>query len=259
VSDTYANVDGSSDPAAAVRGQERVDRWPQIRAYKRRLRELLADADPLLDVGCGPGGDLLEAGAARSIGVDPSAVMCRTAGARGAKVAQADGHALPFAAGTFAGVSADRVLQHVAAPPRVLAEMVRVLQPGGRLAIADPDQETLTIHVPDVRPELVDRVKALRRDVGYRNGRLVSSLPARLRELGVLDLAIEPFPLTLTDPDDAFGLPGWVSFWRERGGFTARDEAEWAHGVARARDHGFLYAVTYFVVSGRTSPASRDT
>ena len=59
MSATYSDVDGSSNPEEAVRWQERVDRWAQVQAYKRRVLELLREADSVLDVGCGPGGDVL--------------------------------------------------------------------------------------------------------------------------------------------------------------------------------------------------------
>jgi SAM-dependent methyltransferase len=250
VSSTYADVDGSHDPMAAVRDQDRVDAWPQIQASKRHVRALLPDLGRVLDLGCGPGTDVVALGAG-ALGVDRSWSMCAEAAARGATVICADGHALPFRSGAFHGVTADRVLQHIAEPLQVVDELLRVLRPGGLLVIADPDQETLSIHVPGVRGELVDAIKALRRDIGYRNGRLISSLPAQLRERGLREVTIEPFPLVLTDPDEAFGLPTWVAFWREEGGFTDADLAEWEAGIERSRaDGGFVYALTYFVVSG---------
>ena len=246
---TYSDVDSSWDPERAVAWQERVDRWPQVRAYKGRILELLAEAESVLDVGCGPGGDVLAVGRNRCVGLDRSLAMCRAATARGATVCRADVHWLPFSEGRFEGSFADRVLQHVDDPDRALGEMIRVLHPGGRVVVADPDQETLVIHIPDVDHRLVDRVKALRRDIGYRNGRLISSLPARLAALGMADVTIDPFPLSLADPDDAFGLPAWPRLWRVQGGFSDRDLLEWDRGVERSREGGFLYSLIYFVVS----------
>jgi SAM-dependent methyltransferase len=177
--------------------------------------------------------------------------MCAAAAARGAVVGRGDAHALPVATSSLGAATADRVLQHRADPAAALDELVRALRPGGRLVVADPDQESLVIHVPGVGRGLVDRVKTLRRDVGYRNGRLASTLPVVLSAAGFTDVTIEPFPLCLTNPDDAFGLPGWPRMWRSDGPFGPDDLAEWDDGMARARtDGGFVYALTYFVVSG---------
>ena len=259
MSDTYADVDGSADPSGAVAWQDRVAGWPQVRAMKRRALELLAGADPVLDVGCGPGGDVAELGG-RGIGLDASMAMCAIASGRGVTVCRGDAHALPFATGSVGGVRTDRVLQHVGDPDGVLDEVVRIARPGSRVVLVEPDQETLVIEVPGVGRHLTDRLKALRRDVGYRNGRLASTLPAALRARGVTDvtaepfglLLTEPFELLLTDPDDAFGLPTWPAHWRALGGFDDADLAAWDRAMGRARVEGMVYAVTFLVVAGTT-------
>ena len=251
VSSTYSDVDHSDDPDRAVRDQDRVDALAPLQATKAHARALVQAARIVLDIGCGPGNDVVALGAHRAVGMDPSWSMVTTAASRGAIVARADGHRLPLRSSCVDAVTADRVLQHVADPDTVLDEGLRVLRPGGRIVVTDPDQETLVIHVPGVRPALSDAVKALRRDVGYRNGRLISSLPDALLARGLEDVTIDAFPLVLSDPDAAFGLPTWVGFWREEGGFTEADLEEWSAGTDRARSGGGLvYAVTYFVVSG---------
>ena len=107
------------------------------------------------------------------------------------------------------------------------------------------------ITVPGVRRELTDAVKRLRRDLGYRNGRLASELPDLFREAGLTDVSVDAFPLLLRNPDDAFGLPKWVRLWRDVAGFTDDDEVEWTAGMDRARHHGLVYGVTFLVVAGR--------
>ena len=208
--------------------------WPAIQAYKRHSFEQLRGETQILDVGCGPGEDAAAVSAEDAVGVDRSWAMCTRACPRVGRICQGLAEQLPFADGSFGGCRADRVLVHLADPVRALHELLRVTRPGGRIVLADPDQETLVIEVPGVRRELADAVKALRRDVGYRHGRLGAQLPALLavgRRRRHLD---RRFPLVLTDPDDAFGLPSWVTGWRELGGFDDRDVAEWDAAVARA-------------------------
>jgi SAM-dependent methyltransferase len=259
VTDTYSNVDASTDVQAAVDWQDRVDSWPQIRAYKEYSYECGGDLGPVLDVGCGTGHDLVPLGS-DSVGIDRSAAMVERARERDGTALLGDAASLPFARASFGSVRADRVLQHVLDPAAVLSEMLRVTRSGGRVIVADPDQESLVIHVPGVRPELVARVKHLRRDVGYRNGRLASALPAAFRDRDLHDVTVRAFPLVLTDPDDAFGIPTWVAYWRDRGHrFDDTDVRDWDAGIERAREGGFVYALLYLVIAGTKSSTARSS
>jgi SAM-dependent methyltransferase len=83
VSHTFAEVDASSDPAGAIACQEQLAGWPAIAAYKQRCRALLGPGRPVLDVGCGPGIDLVAMGPG-AVGLDASLAMCRSAATRGA-------------------------------------------------------------------------------------------------------------------------------------------------------------------------------
>jgi SAM-dependent methyltransferase len=248
---TYGAVDQSPDPSRAVNDQERVNAWPAIRAYKSHAHELLAHASLVLDVGCGPGTDAALLGPGRVVGLDPSSAMCQRARARGVTVCGGDAVALPFTDETFDACRADRVLQHLTNPTEAIHELIRVTRRGGRIVVADPDQETLTIQVPGVSKALTDQIKRLRRDIGYRNGRLASTLPSLFTDLGLDDIEITAFPLVLTDPDDAFGLPKWPRLWHASGIRTWTDEdlAQWDQAIQTSRDRGFVYALVYFVVT----------
>ena len=100
----------------------------------------VARGDRLLDVACGPG--LAAAAAIRrgavATGIDFSSAMVEVAH-RLCPVAAfhvADAMALPFSDGQFDVVVSNFGLNHTPDPDRALAEMVRVLRPGGRMAFS---------------------------------------------------------------------------------------------------------------------------
>ena len=87
----------------------------------------------LLDVGTGTGAVLQAAGALAAFGVDPSAPMLKHAKGR---VAAADTINLPFRDDTFHAATAAFVLPMFAKLDTALFDVIRVLRPGGTLAVA---------------------------------------------------------------------------------------------------------------------------
>jgi 2-polyprenyl-6-hydroxyphenyl methylase/3-demethylubiquinone-9 3-methyltransferase len=120
----------------------------EVAASDVRLRAVVGALGPLegrriLDLGCGKGrfaAHLRKAGAS-VVGLDGSAAML--AAAPGLDRVRGSARRLPFAAGTFDGVVAIEVLEHVGEIGPVLAEIGRVLKPGGRLAIVDKNAGAL--------------------------------------------------------------------------------------------------------------------
>ncbi|WP_308346716.1 bifunctional 2-polyprenyl-6-hydroxyphenol methylase/3-demethylubiquinol 3-O-methyltransferase UbiG [Streptomyces sp. ISL-66] len=92
----------------------------------------------LLDVGCGGGlfGPHLAGKGYRLFGVDLSAKSLREARRHGFDVVlRADIARLPFTDGSFDVVTAGQCLEHVPDPYGVVAELCRVLRPGGTLVV----------------------------------------------------------------------------------------------------------------------------
>jgi SAM-dependent methyltransferase len=100
--------------------------------------EELAGFAMVLDVGCGDGqiGRLLAGGGARVVGIDPTRNQINVAAARGGgpEYARADAARLPFPDGSFDGVVACLVFEHIDDVDDAIAEVGRVLRPGGRFA-----------------------------------------------------------------------------------------------------------------------------
>lgn len=116
-----------------------------VRSYPFMLEELrkLAPAS-LLDVGCGTGTVIAllakELPAMKLTGLDLSLRMIEQAKAKRiphAGLLQADGEQLPFADGSFACVTCMHTFHHVPHPEACLAEMYRVLEPGGTFLLCD--------------------------------------------------------------------------------------------------------------------------
>jgi SAM-dependent methyltransferase len=113
----------------------------------------------MLDVGAGPGllaYDLarLVGPDGRVVGLDVSPDMLALARTRLADLGQAecmqgDATALELPAGSFDAAVSTQVYEYVADMPRALAELCRVLRPGGRALILDTDWRSVVWHSSD--------------------------------------------------------------------------------------------------------------
>jgi len=136
--------------------REHFDRWSREYEHdqiSRWLRELQLEAlgmlelgpeDRLLDVGCGSGAAVRAAASivADAVGVDLSPGMIvrarKLAGATpNVQFQVADAEALPFDDATFTTLLCTTSFHHYPNPGSAVAEMARVLTPGGRIVIAD--------------------------------------------------------------------------------------------------------------------------
>jgi 2-polyprenyl-6-hydroxyphenyl methylase/3-demethylubiquinone-9 3-methyltransferase len=122
------------DPVALLRAEGRIKhQWIEEKILSRFGEEKVS----LLDVGCGAGfltNDLAEKGY-RVTGVDNSPESLRVARAhdksRMAEYIEADALHLPFPDKSFDVVTCMDFLEHVNAPKSYIAEIGRVLKPGG--------------------------------------------------------------------------------------------------------------------------------
>ena len=264
----FSDVDRTGDAEAYsaylddVRGVEAVSDW------KERSFAALGPRPGavLLDIGCGTGEDVLElarrvAPSGRAIGIDASEAMVeearRRAAAEGAAAVEyrrSDARALDLDDDVVDGCRAERVLQHVEAPGDAVAEMARVVRPGGPVVVADPDWGTLAIDSGD--PETAGEVAAAagRR---VRSALVGRSLRRHFLEAGLRDVAVAARTLIVTERDRAemlFDLTGAAHRAVADGRVTEARARSWIDDLSRAHARGrLLVAMTAFMAVGRVS------
>lgn len=160
----FDDVDAAADPrrfATWMDHQRRGTGDPLLTALG------IGTGDAALDLGCGTGVDLaaMATRTARAVGVDRSATMAGVAagrgGAAGTRVAVADGQRLPFAEGSFDAVNCRAVLVHTPRPELTMAEVRRVLRPGGRVLLSEPDHGSHVVATTEV--DVFERILRHRR------------------------------------------------------------------------------------------------
>jgi ArsR family transcriptional regulator len=130
-----------------------ADHWDRIRRQYEHpdlqtgvVGALVPSGMRVIDVGTGTGALLpaLAGAAAEVMAVDQSERLlararrrCRDAGCDNVRFQQADVRALPFADRSFDAAYSSMVLHHVPEPAAAVAELARVVRPGGRVVIVE--------------------------------------------------------------------------------------------------------------------------
>lgn len=114
-----------------------LDLLRQATAYRANPR--------LLDFGCGTGGNTSSyTSLGDVVGIEPDPAAIRLAHARGgARYCRSNGTQLPFRSGAFDAVVASDVLEHIEDDTTAVAEIARVLRPGGVAVISVPAHQWL--------------------------------------------------------------------------------------------------------------------
>jgi arsenite methyltransferase len=185
--------------------------------------------DRVLDAGCGPGFYVAETlervGPEGSVvGVDLSEPMLalsakRCEGHSNVEFHQGEVTALPVGDADFDRALSVQVLEYVADIPAALAELRRVLRPGGRVLIWDVDWATVSWHSED--PARMERFLTAW-DEHLSDPSLPRTLSARLREAGFEDVRMEGHSFA-TDDVDAESYAG--ALVPLMAGFVGTDEA----------------------------------
>jgi len=260
----FQDVDRSGDAGSFVVYLDTVGGVAAVQVYKQRMLAALGLRAGMraLDVGCGTGDDVRAMAAivgsdGAAVGVDVSEALVGEARKR----AEADGvtvelhvgdaHALPFDEARFDVVRTERVLQHVHDPASVLREMTRVARPGGRIAAAEPDWQTLVVDASD--RALVRRILDARTD-RVRNGWMGRQLAALFRDAQLADVGISSETMIVTDlalADALFELRGAAREAAAAGVVSADEAKRFVGELESAAAAGrFFAAATGFVAVG---------
>ncbi len=137
------------DSAEEARDYDAMDHQAVNRAFVADFLARWDGRNPVLDVGTGTAQIPVElcrqSPSVQVVGIDLAAHMLalaeeniRQAGLTDRlRVERCDAKQMPFADGSFAAVISNSIIHHIPEPGRVLAEMIRVLRPGGCLFVRD--------------------------------------------------------------------------------------------------------------------------
>ncbi|MEW6036063.1 MAG: class I SAM-dependent methyltransferase [Candidatus Micrarchaeota archaeon] len=169
----YNNVRLYDHPNPFIRLTERMRAAEAVRSVAGNGR--------VLDLGCGEGYMLRQIRARSLVGVDISrTALLRAAKVSGAVLVRAYAEELPFQDSYFDAAVCSEVIEHTMEPAGIVAELARVVRPGGKIVITVPNEP------------FINRIKDIVWSVGLA-GLLLPGIPRRQNEewhLHSFDLAM---------------------------------------------------------------------
>ena len=279
----YHGVDEDPNAEVLIASMASTARWEatvRLRAWER-AQLALAPGDRLIDVGCGLGEAVLALaedldGTGEIVGVDASERMLDVARARAAaarcrvRFTRGDATALDEPDGAFDAARAERLLQWLRDPAAAVAELVRVVRPGGRLSLIDTDWSTFEIDVGD------DALAGLVRDLMRTERHRASTVGRRLDQLAAVARATPVARMDATqtwtswDPDESpaplgcFSMASLVDDLIDSGLLEGAQRApvlariDDAARAGRFRMRLRMFAVIAVIPSGRSGDVTSD-
>jgi SAM-dependent methyltransferase len=246
--DRWTSMESTNDTDWFVRFLDRTSTRPGEHHPAVALLELDPD-QRCLDVGCGVGEDarsIAELCEARVVGLDVNTRMVResrsrSAGRGGLAFLVAEAGRLPFAGSSFDAAWVKRTLMHLADPGGVIAEMARVVKPGGRVVAVEPDSEVVLLD--SGLADVTRRLLAFRAG-GYACPWAGRQLRRLLLEAGLADVhaAVESTAFTdLAEAEARLRLISIAGAAARRGVLTAAEASQWEEDL-RDRDARGMFA-----------------
>ena len=239
-----------------------------LRSIKQRSYELMrvCEGQTVLDVGCGVGIDTLNlAGlvgpSGHVVGLDKDPEMINVADQR-ALQAGLDGRIrhqlgearhIPYPDGYFDACRAERMLMHLADPADAIAELKRVLKPGGWLVLTEPDWATLSISSRQVDVER--RLARIHAEQVLTNGYAGRQLYPWMCHEGFQEIKVEITPLWDSDlvrVRQMVPLDRVEAFALTEGLVSPEELEAWRSDLKRADEQGgFFASVNIIMLAGR--------
>ena len=244
-----------------ARKVEAVYLTPDVVAQRNATLEALQPAagERILDIGSGPGLLAHDMAAAvgpqgRICGIDTSEPMLAMSAKRcatqpWAEFRQADATQLPYPDGSFDAAVSTQVYEYVANIPAALAELYRVLRPGGRAVIVDTDYGSLVIYTED-KPRMARVLAAWNEHFVHAD--LPRMLSHQLRDAGFAIRRRDVIPMFNPEYDPntfSHGLLALMaSFVVGRQGVTRDEAAAWAAEFAELGRQGrYFFSVNRYL------------
>jgi ubiquinone/menaquinone biosynthesis C-methylase UbiE len=258
----FTRVDDTHDAAPFI---EFLDARRGI-VGEREVKELeiamlaVGPGSVVLDVGCGTGDDAREIAGlvgpqGKVVGVDRSEAMVdesrKRASGSGLPVefVLGDAYHLQFADQSFDRARADRVFVHLEDPAAALAEMARVLRPGGRIVVSDPDVDTIYVDSP-----YRDTTRRVFHSCADRagSGLVGRALPRMFEQAGLCNVACTPQVLRANLTFLHRLIDGHLADSDVAGLFSPGELEAWWQDAARAEAAGHFHCgFSVFTVVGQ--------
>lgn len=261
----FKNVDATQSKKAYFDCLNFLNTLPYYQNIKKKSFDLLqlTPGVTVLDAGCGLGDDVFRMAklvmpGGSVTGIDASQAMITQAKANPLSkqlpvhFIETDIKTLPFPDKAFRRCRTDRTLQHVPEPQKAIAEMIRVLSPGGFLLAYDNDWQTFSI---TSEKNMTNRTMEDFWTNSFVNRRIGSQMAEYFKNSGLTDVAGYSSTSVIKDfetADKVYNLRQTMLRAASEGLIRLEEGKRWIKDLLRQQDNGeFEVTLTSYTVIAR--------